>query len=47
MNALSDVAVIYRRLKRGKRSRRRNCTILQSGLKLLVAYEPKASYKPW
>ena len=47
MNTLSDVAVIYRRLKRGKRNRRRYCTILQSGLRLLVAYEPKASYKLW
>ena len=43
---INGVAGVWQRPKRGKRSRGGSGTIGQSGLKLLVAYESSAQYRP-
>jgi len=43
---IGGVAGVWQRSKRGKRSRGGSGTIGQSGLKLLVAYESSAQYRP-
>jgi len=43
---IGGVAGVWQRPKRGKRSRGGSGTIGQSGLKLLVAYESSAQYRP-
>jgi len=43
---INGVAGVWQRPKRGKRSRGGTGTVGQSGLKLLVAYESSAQYRP-